>query len=149
MPALYLASAAAASGVAGLAWATSWRDPHRLGAWGVCPWLMTTGTPCPTCGGLRAFADLVAGRPGAALSHHPFLVATFGVILVALVCAAVVMSARFVKDRQQGGHRSRAGMPPALAGWRWRLLTGWLMGLVVFGLARGLNPSWWPPLGIG
>jgi len=50
------------------------RDPHREGSWGLCPWLLLTGTYCPGCGGLRAVNDLTRGDVGAAASSNLLLV---------------------------------------------------------------------------
>ena len=50
------------------------RDPHREGSWGLCPWLLLTGTYCPGCGGLRAVNDLTRGDLGAAASSNVLLV---------------------------------------------------------------------------
>lgn len=50
------------------------RDPHREGSWGLCPWLVLTGTYCPGCGGLRAVNDLTRGDVGAAASSNLLLV---------------------------------------------------------------------------
>lgn len=50
------------------------RDPHREGSWGVCPWLVLTGTYCPGCGGLRAVNDLTRGDVAAAASSNLLLV---------------------------------------------------------------------------
>ena len=46
------------------------RDPHRDGSWGLCPWLLLTGTYCPGCGGLRAVNDLTHGDVAAAASSN-------------------------------------------------------------------------------
>jgi hypothetical protein len=46
------------------------RDPHREGSWGLCPWLLVTGTYCPGCGGLRAVNDLTHGDVVAAASSN-------------------------------------------------------------------------------
>jgi hypothetical protein len=66
--------------VAGLVLAASLllhlRDPHRSGSWGLCPWLLLTGTYCPGCGGLRAVNDLTRGDLAAAASSNLLLVAT-------------------------------------------------------------------------
>jgi Protein of unknown function (DUF2752) len=51
------------------------RDPHRSGSWGLCPWLLLTGTYCPGCGGLRAVNDLTRGDLAAAASSNLLLVA--------------------------------------------------------------------------
>lgn len=50
------------------------RDPHTQGSWGLCPWLMLTGTYCPGCGGLRAVNDLTHGDVAAAASSNLLLV---------------------------------------------------------------------------
>jgi hypothetical protein len=50
------------------------RDPHQAGSWGVCPWLLLTGTYCPGCGGLRAVNDLTHGDIASAASSNLLLV---------------------------------------------------------------------------
>ena len=69
-------AAAAATGVVGAAGlvAVALRDPHVPGSWGTCPVLALTGLPCPGCGGLRATADLLAGRPLEALGSNALAV---------------------------------------------------------------------------
>ena len=52
------------------------RDPHQSGSWGLCPWLLLTGTYCPGCGGLRAVNDLTRGDIAGAASSNLLLVAT-------------------------------------------------------------------------
>ena len=52
------------------------RDPHQSGSWGLCPWLLLTGTYCPGCGGLRAVNDLTRGDLAGAASSNLLLVAT-------------------------------------------------------------------------
>ena len=59
---------AAALGLASVA--LHLRDPHREGSWGLCPWLLLTGTYCPGCGGLRAVNDLTRGDLAAAASSN-------------------------------------------------------------------------------
>lgn len=44
-----------------------WRDQVVV----VCPFLELTGLPCPTCGGTRALAALVAGDWAAAFAWNP------------------------------------------------------------------------------
>lgn len=52
------------------------RDPHQSGSWGLCPWLLLTGTYCPGCGGLRAVNDLTRGDLAGAASSNLLLVAS-------------------------------------------------------------------------
>ena len=56
------------------------RDPHRSGSWGFCPWLVTTGTHCPGCGGLRAVNDLTRGDLAAAASSNLLFVTSIPVL---------------------------------------------------------------------
>lgn len=63
-----------AAGLASLS-AVVVRDPHVPGSWGTCPVLLLTGLPCPSCGGLRAVSDLMAGQPLAALGSNALAVA--------------------------------------------------------------------------
>lgn len=166
----YAVLAGAAVPVAGLlAAAVTWRDPHVPGSWGLCPWLVATGTPCPTCGGLRAVADLVAGRPAEAFGHQPYLVGSLAVglaMMVAMGAAGLLASAvrlrasavslRASSAGGQGAqrHAARSWVRSAARRggretWYWGAVVGWLLGLVLFGVARALNPVWWPPLGAG
>lgn len=48
--------------VAGVITALHFRDPHRDGSWGVCPFYELTGYWCPGCGGLRGVNNLTDGR---------------------------------------------------------------------------------------
>jgi hypothetical protein len=57
------------------------RDPHEGGSWGFCPWLLTTGTHCPGCGGLRAVNDLTRGDLAAAASSNLLLIASLPVLV--------------------------------------------------------------------
>jgi hypothetical protein len=59
------------------------RDPHRSGSWGVCPWLLLTGSYCPGCGGLRAVNDLTHGDVAAAASSNLLLVTALPLVLTA------------------------------------------------------------------
>jgi len=59
---------------AGLVLALHFRDPHSSGSWGLCPWLVLTGHPCPGCGSLRAVNDLTNGDLVGALSSNLLLV---------------------------------------------------------------------------
>ena len=70
-PPLLLAGGALAASVA-----LHVRDPHEAGSWGLCPWLLLTGTACPGCVGLRAVHDLTNGDLAAALSSNALLVAS-------------------------------------------------------------------------
>ena len=56
------------------------RDPHQSGSWGFCPWLVTTGTHCPGCGGLRAVNDLTRGDLAAAASSNLLFVSSIPVL---------------------------------------------------------------------
>lgn len=135
-------------GAAVLCGALRWRDPHVPGSWGFCPWLVATGTPCPTCGGLRALADLLDARPGAAFAHHPYLVVSLALALA----VGLGFGLRALARRVGGGPRPRrSGDEPAPAGrrradWLWPSVA-WLTGLVLFGVLRAATPAWWPPLG--
>lgn len=61
------------------------RDPHAEGSWGVCPFLLLTGQPCPGCGGLRAVNDLTRLDVVGALSSNAFVVLMMGAVAVAWV----------------------------------------------------------------
>jgi len=75
--------AAAAAGAGALALLL--RDPHVHGAWGLCPFHALTGWYCPTCGGLRATADLLHGDLAGAWTENPVWVVTVPVLVVAWV----------------------------------------------------------------
>lgn len=70
------------------------RDPHRHGSWGLCPWLLLTGTYCPGCGGLRAVNDLTRGDLRAAASSN--------LLLVASIPFATAWWARWMVERWRG-----------------------------------------------
>lgn len=69
-----------AAGLVAASVALHLRDPHREGSWGLCPWLLLTGTYCPGCGGLRAVNDLTRGDVGAAASSNLLLVGAVPVL---------------------------------------------------------------------
>lgn len=73
-----------AAGAAALA-ALNLRDPHASGSWGLCPFLLLTGEPCPGCGGLRAMNDLTRGDVASALSSNAAAVAFVAVMGAAWV----------------------------------------------------------------
>lgn len=103
-------------------------DPHPFGAWGWCPFLLLTGRPCPTCGGLRAIADLSAGQPAQAWEHHAYLTVSVPLVMLGALCWL----------------------------WRWRragvptqeqlavTFCAWTAGLLGFGLLRMVSLSPWP-----
>jgi hypothetical protein len=73
------------------------RDPHQSGSWGFCPWLATTGTHCPGCGGLRAVNDLTRGDLAAAASSN--------LLLVSSIPAMALLWLRSLIQRWQGVRR--------------------------------------------
>jgi hypothetical protein len=80
--------------VGGLAAALHYRDPHRRGSWGFCPFNALTGLDCPGCGGLRAVNDLThLDLAGAASSN---------LLLVVAVPFAVALWALWVRRRWRG-----------------------------------------------
>ena len=87
------------------------RDPHEAGSWGLCPWLLLTGTACPGCGGLRAVNDLTHGDVAAAFSSNALLV-------VSLPLLAVLWT-RSLHSRWRGVAAAPGPAPgrPALAAW--------------------------------
>jgi hypothetical protein len=60
-------------------------DPHQLGSYGYCPFLLLTGHPCPACGGLRAMNNLTNGDVVGALSSNAMAVVLLAVMGVAWV----------------------------------------------------------------
>lgn len=77
------------------------RDPHLSGSWGLCPWLLLTGTFCPGCGGLRAVNDLTHGDVTAAASSNLLLVASLP-LLAGWWARSVVLRWRGVVGRVDG-----------------------------------------------
>ncbi len=74
------------------------RDPHRSGSWGLCPWLLLTGTYCPGCGGLRAVNDLTHGDVVAAASSNLLFVGSLPLVLF--------FWGRWLVDRWRGVRRT-------------------------------------------
>lgn len=48
-------------------------DPHRPGAFPLCPFRLLTGWNCPACGGLRMAHDVLHGQLAAAAMDNAFL----------------------------------------------------------------------------
>jgi hypothetical protein len=108
------------------------RDPHRSGSWGVCPWLLLTGTWCPGCGGLRAVHDLTDGDLRAAASSNLLLVASLPLVALAW--------ARTVVGRCRGPVRTRR----AVAADRQLVLALGYLGLAVgFAVLRNTGAGHW------
>lgn len=110
----------ALSGVV-LAAALVLRDPHTTGSWGVCPFLLLTGVPCPACGGMRAANDLLHGRIAEAASSNLYAVGTAGVAAVAFTAWTLAAAT----GRELPVRRHATG-----------LLVAWFVGLVLFGVVR-------------
>lgn len=100
------------------------RDPHESGSWGLCPWLLLTGTYCPGCGGLRAVNDLTHGEIRAAFSSNA--------LFVAGIPALVGLWLRSLAQRWRGVVRP---WPAALVTLTWVSALG---ALLVFTVARNL-----------
>src|SRR6476646_1023676 len=66
----------------GLSVLLHFRDPHKSGSWGYCPWFLLTGTYCPGCGGLWAVNDLTHGDVAAAASSNLYFVASIPVLVL-------------------------------------------------------------------
>jgi hypothetical protein len=122
-----LLGAPALVGVAGLAGAVvlHLRDPHDLGSYGFCPFLVLTGHPCPGCGGLRAVNDLTHGDVLGALSSN--------MLAVALVMSMAVAWTGWTVRRRRGGDG-----PMIVFNERWLGLI--LTVALVFGVVR--NTPW-------
>jgi hypothetical protein len=82
------------------------RDPHRPGAYGLCPFHALTGLWCPGCGGLRAANDLVHGDLWASLSSNAFVAPLVLVLAVAWV--------RWVPRRWRGGNERMIVLGPVV-----------------------------------
>jgi Protein of unknown function (DUF2752) len=105
------------------------RDPHQSGSWGLCPWLLLTGTACPGCGGLRAVHDLTHGNLVAAASSNLLFVGSLPVL--------VLWWGRWLSDRWTGLRRPTSSRRALLAG-------GLFLGLVVvFWVVRNLEVGAW------
>lgn len=118
-----------------LALALHVRDPHTSGSWGVCPWLLLTGTSCPGCGSLRAVHHLTDGDLAAAASSNLLLVLALPVVLLLWV-------------RWTGRAWSGPGAAPssavAVSPRRTQLLVSlFAVVAVVFGVLRNLPAGSW------
>jgi hypothetical protein len=100
------------------------RDPHQQGSWGLCPWLLLTGTYCPGCGGLRAVNDLTNGQVLGAASSNLLLVGTVPVVAVTW--------ARSLRQRWQGVRRH---WPPARVNLAWTVA---VVAVLAFWMVRNL-----------
>ena len=96
----------------------------------VCSFLVRTGCPCPSCGLTTSMAFMVRGRVVRAFDAHPFGVALFAaVVLFAGVGAGELLTGRDVLRRLRPSVWWCAlGAGGLLAGWGWKLLTGFLSG---------------------
>lgn len=103
--------------------------PERVGSWGWCPWLVVTGRPCPTCGGLRALSALTHGDLPSAWAANGYLTATaLSAVLVWLGSLVWLLT------RRHGALRHGALSVAVL---------GWAVGLGVFGGVRWIvSPAW-------
>jgi hypothetical protein len=105
------------------------RDPHEGGSWGFCPWLVTTGTYCPGCGGLRAVNDLTNGDLGAAASSN-----------LAFVAALPVLLALWARGLAQRWRGRSTRLPQA---WVTGASVVALLAVAVFWVARNLPAGAW------
>lgn len=118
-----------------LALALHVRDPHASGSWGVCPWLLLTGTSCPGCGSLRAVHDLTDGDVAAAASSNLLLVLALPVV--------VLLWARWTK-RAWSGPEATPSHSVAVSPRRAQLLVAlFAVVAVVFGVLRNLPAGSW------
>lgn len=67
-------------------------DPHRPGAYPLCPFHAATGLWCPGCGSLRAMNDLLHGRVAEAAGHN--VLAMLAVPLVVVLLLEIVFASR-------------------------------------------------------
>ena len=118
-----------AGGVLVVSLALHLRDPHDQGSWGFCPWLATTGTYCPGCGGLRAVSDLTRGDLAAAAGSNLLLVGTLPLV-AALWARSVVQAWR--------GHRR-----PLPSGFVAVASALGLLAIVAFWVARNVPAGSW------
>lgn len=119
------------------------RDPHASGSWGVCPWLLLTGTWCPGCGSLRAVHDLTDGDVAAAASSNLLLVLALPVV--------VLLWVRWTRRAWSGLEEAPSGAVPssavAVSPRRAQVLVAlFAVVAVVFGVLRNLpGGSWLAP----
>jgi hypothetical protein len=99
------------------------RDPHRAGAYGVCPLKALTGLSCPLCGGLRAVHDLTRGDLAAAAGDNL-------AVLVLLAGAALW----WVLWLRRGGGLRPGGLPAV----PWWLVRAGGVALLLFTVLRNL-----------
>lgn len=95
-----------------------------------CSFLVRTGLPCPTCGLTTSMSLMVRGRVVGAFEAHPFGVVLFCGVAVLFVAAAVELATGRdtigrLRPTVWWGLLALAG---TLAGWGWKLLTGFLSG---------------------
>ncbi len=75
----------------------------------LCPLHALTGIPCPTCGMTRGLHCLLHGNPEAAFLFNPLIMIILGGLVLYLVYAAVVVSARLPRLRWEAlSTRTRA-----------------------------------------
>ncbi|MBN1808484.1 MAG: DUF2752 domain-containing protein [Planctomycetes bacterium] len=120
--ALYKAAAITALGAAMLAWGIF--APGKVTR--ECRMVTMTGLPCPLCGGTRAVAALVRGRPLEALRHHLIAAVMAPVLLAGGVMALVIRSGR---DKILGGMYVFAGM----SGWAWLIYYAGRLAVLLIG----------------
>lgn len=84
-------------------------DPHVSGSWGYCPFQLTTGLPCPACGGLRAVNDLTRGDLVGAVSSN--------LAAVALLPLAVLWWVGWLRRSWRSVDGADAPAVPRLAVW--------------------------------
>lgn len=100
------------------------RDPHQQGSWGLCPWLLLTGTYCPGCGGLRGVNDLTNGRLVDAASSN--------LLLAGGVPVALALWVRSLRQRWAGVSRP---WPPGRVNAAWGVAA---VAVLVFWVVRNL-----------
>ncbi len=87
---------------------------HRQLGFPPCGLMVTTGTPCPTCGMTTAFSHAIRGHPGAAIVTQPFgALLAFGAFAATGLALAALLTGK--------------------AWWiNWyRVSPGWVMALIV------------------
>ena len=112
--------------------ALHFRDPHKSGSWGFCPWLVMTGTYCPGCGGLRAVNDLTRGDLASAASSN--------LVFVSSIPLVTWMWARSLGQRWRGAQHP---LPHAFVT---AAATAGILLVLAFWLLRNLSfASWLAP----
>lgn len=123
------AVAAAAATILGVAWmlepASAGMGTHTQLGLPPCGWVLSIGTPCPTCGMTTAFSLAAHGRVGGAVFAQPagaFLAfVTAGAFLVGTHMALTGSSTHLLLARLWRGWMGWAMLVLVLGAWAWKI----------------------------